>query len=184
MIGSIGSSRAAVAALAAAAAFSLAACGDDGAGAGGSNDGATQNPAPPGAGSGTESVAVTVSGAIPASGNAIVTGSVARAVVLVGTTRRMTADGSGGGLAHRVIVDYDAVTGVVGSVSHGWGASTAAFEAATQCVRTATAAGQALCGNGVAVDVVAGRVTFTNLVLRGAGSFTSILNGQIGFAAP
>jgi hypothetical protein len=185
MIVSIGSSRAALAAVAAVAALGLAACGDDGAGAGGSGGGATQNPSPPGGGgTATESIAVTVSGAIPTSGNAIVSGSSARAAVLVGTTRRLTADGSGGGLVHRFVVDYDGVTGVVGAVTHGWGASAASLDAATQCVRTVTTAGQVACGAGVAVDVATGRLTFTNLVLRGGGTFTSILNGQVAFVAP
>lgn len=178
--------RLARSALLAAAAAALAACGGDGAGSGASGTGATQTP-PASSGGGTgvaAALSVVVSGAVPTSGNALVTGSAGTSSPLSGTVRRLVADGSGNGLQHRFTVDYDAVTGIVIAVTHGWGASTSALDASTLCVRAVTAAGQAVCGDTVSVDGLARRVTFTGTVLRGAGTFSSILTGQISYTVP
>jgi hypothetical protein len=164
---------------AAALLLGLIACGGDGAGSTGGSSGFTQS----GGGGGSATVEVTVSGAIPASGNASVTGAGAVSALITGTTRRVTADGSGNGLQHRFTVDYDEVTGTVFAVTHGWGASLASLEGATQCVRTVTVAGQAACGAAVSVDPASGRVQLSGAVLRGAGTFTSILSGRIDFTS-
>lgn len=162
--------------------MALTACGDDGAGAVGGEGGFTQSA--PGGDASNPAVTVTVSGAIPVSGNALVTGSGAVSSPLVGTTRRVTAEGSGNGLQHRFAVDYDAVSGTVLAITHGWGASLSSLEGATQCVRAVSVPGPVACGATVSVDVTARRVTFVGTVLRGAGAFTSILSGQIDFTTP
>jgi hypothetical protein len=168
-----------------AAAFALAACGGDSAGSGASGTGATQNPPTAGGGGGgTATLSVVVSGAIPTSGTGAVTGGAGTSSVVSGTVRRLIADGTGNGQQHRFTVDYDGVTGVVISVTHGWGTSLSALDAATQCVRAATVVGQAVCGDAVSVDLAARRAAFSGAVLRGSGTFTSILTGQIGFTAP
>jgi hypothetical protein len=165
-------------------AAALAACGSEDSGAGA--QGSTSNlgpvsPAPPDT-SGT--VAVTVSGANPVSGNAVVTNSTPGVSIPVsGTVRQVVAEGSGGGLQHRFTVNYDAVSGVVFSVFHAWGASIAAAEATTQCVGTVTAVGQQACGATVTVDRSNNRIAFANTPLRN-GSFASILSGQVPFKAP
>lgn len=174
--------RAACAAGAVALVFGLAGCGDDGAGSAGGAGGLTQTG--PGGDSSAAAVAVTVSGAVPVSGNAIVTGSGAASAILVGTTRRVTADGSGNGVQHRFAVDYDAVSGTVLAVTHGWGMNLSSLEGATQCVRAPTAAGQVACGGSVTLDTSRSRVVFSGTVLRGAGNFTSILTGRIDFTSP
>jgi hypothetical protein len=177
--------RAATAALAAVAAFALAGCGGDGAGA--SNTGSATQTAP-GGGTGTGAtagqIAITVSSAVPVSGNGTVAGSTVVNSPVAGTTRAVVADGtSASGAAHRIRVDYDSVSGVVLAVTHGWGATGGNTEAATGCVRVATPTNPTLCV-GSTVDIAAGRITFTNTLLRGQGAFTSLLNGSITFQAP
>ena len=174
--------RAACAASLATVLLGLAGCGDDGAGSAGGSGGVTQ--AGPSGDAGAAATAVTVSGAVPVSGNGSVTGAGASSVPLAGTTRRIAADGAGNGVQHRFVVDYDAVSGTVLAVTHGWGPSLSAFEGATQCVRAVTALGQVACGGAVALDTARGRVVFPGAVLRGAGSFTSILTGRIDFTSP
>lgn len=184
-IGGLGGTRAARAVLAVLAVAALAACGGDSAGSGASGTGATQTPPTAGGGGGgAVTLSVVVSGAIPTSGNGTVSGPAGSSTVVAGTVRRVIADGTGNGLQHRFTVDYDGVTGVVVSVTHGWGSALSALDAATQCVRVATAVGQAVCGDVVSVDLAARRVVFSGAVLRGAGTFTSILAGQIGFTGP
>ena len=177
--------RAACAAVIALALAVLAGCGGDGAGASG-DGGATQTA--PGSGGGTgpgaSRVAVTVSAATPVSGNGAVSGSTVVDGQTVGTTRAVVADGTGaGGLAHRIRIDYDAVSGLVLAVSHGWGPSPGTFEATTGCVRVLTQANPTLC-TGATLDAASGRVTFSNTLLRGSGVFTSLLNGTISLPSP
>jgi hypothetical protein len=50
-------------------------------------------------------------------------------------------------------------------------------------VRVATASVPTLC-TGATVDLAGNRVVFTNTLLRGAGTFSSLLNGSITFQAP
>ena len=161
----------------AAAAIALGGCGGDGAGASG-GDGATQTA--PGAGSSgasASSIAMVVSAAVPVTGNGAVSGSTVTDAAAVGTTRAVVADGLGaGGLAHRIRVDYDSVSGVVLAVTHGWGASAG-------CVRVVTAINPTVC-TGATLDLAGGRIVFTNTLLRGSGVFTSLLNGSIAFRAP
>jgi hypothetical protein len=177
--------RAATAALVAAAAFALAGCGGDGAGAS-NTAGATQTA--PGAGSTTGAttgqISVTVSSAVPNSGNGTVSGTSVVNTLVGGTTRKVVADGtSATTLAHRIVVDYDSVSGVVLAVTHGWGATAGVFEGTSGCVRVATASVPTLC-TGATVDLAGNRVVFTNTLLRGAGTFSSLLNGSITFQAP
>jgi hypothetical protein len=168
----------------AAAAIALGGCGGDGAGASG-GDGATQTA--PGAGSSgasASSIAMVVSAAVPVTGNGAVSGSTVTDAAAVGTTRAVVADGLGaGGLAHRIRVDYDSVSGVVLAVTHGWGASAGVFEASAGCVRVVTAINPTVC-TGATLDLAGGRIVFTNTLLRGSGVFTSLLNGSIAFRAP
>jgi hypothetical protein len=185
--------RAVGAALAAAALIALAGCGgggEPGAGAGGDGtSGATQSG---GVGTSGARVLVTVSGAIPTTGNAVVSGGTATSspVVVGGTQRRLVADGAGGGLAHRFALLYDGVSGTVLRVEHGWGASGGAPEAATGCVATPTGGALPACGGAVSVDVVARVARFDGLLLRGTAQgaggnpFTSILTGTIAFTSP
>ena len=189
--------RAALAATAVAAV--LAACGGDSDGAG--SQGSTGNLGPvspaPGPGGVTDVLSVAVSGAFPVSGNALVSSATGGSSVLVsGTVRQVTADGSGGGLQHRFIITYDAVSGVVLSVVHAWGASIAAAEATTACVRAAgtvsPVAQPVLCGATVSVSTsvstsagttggtTGGTVNFASAVLRN-GNFISILSGRVPF---
>ena len=177
----------AIAAIAAVAAAGLAlgACGGDGAGAS-AGPGATQAGPSTGGGTGTGTgrVEVVVSAAVPVSGNGAVSGTSVVDGAAVGTTRALVADGLGaGGLAHRIRVDYDSVSGVVLAVTHGWGANAGAFDASAGCVRVVGPATPPLCA-GVTVDLTGGRVIFTNTLLRGSGVFTSLLNGTIAFRAP
>lgn len=168
-----------------AVALLVAACGGDGAGTTGTTGGTGATQTPPAGGGGTSgALSVVVSGAVPTSGNALLSGASGTATPVAGTLRRLVADGTGNGFQHRITVDFDGVTGVVLSVTHGWGASLSALDAATQCVRVATAAGQAVCGDAVTVDVAARRASFAGVVLRGAGSFASILTGQVAFTVP
>jgi hypothetical protein len=188
MNGSRAVRRTATAVLAAVvAAAVLGGCGDDeGAGAQGST-GNLGPASPTGPGSGDAVLAVVVSGAIPVSGNAAVTGGSGTAAAGAGTLRTVVADGTGGGLQHRFTVTFDAVSGVVISILHAWGPSGGAAEATVGCVRTAGAtvpvAEPSLCLDGASVDLVAARVTFADALLRN-GSFSSILNGQVPFAVP
>jgi hypothetical protein len=173
--------RAALAATAVAAV--LAACGSADSGAGGQGSTGNLGPVSPTAPGTNVVLSVTVSGAIPSTGNAVVTGASPGASTLVsGTLRQVVAEGSGGGLQHRFTVNYDAVSGVVFSVFHAWGASIAAAEATTQCVRTVSAVGQQACGGAITVDLAANRITFASTVLRN-GNFSSILNGQVPYTA-
>jgi len=163
--------------------LALVACGDDSAGAQGSNAGATQT-APVGGGGGTAvTFALQVTAAQPTTGNGTITGSKGSAAFVSDTVRRVTANASGGGLQHRVIVDYDPVSGSVLSVVHAWGASVTETQAVTGCARTATVIGDAVCGAGVVIDPASGVVTFRAAVLRGTGVFTSTLTGQLPFTA-
>jgi hypothetical protein len=68
-------------------------------------------------------------------------------------------------------------------VTHGWGATAGVFEGTSGCVRVATASVPTLC-TGATVDLAGNRVVFTNTLLRGAGTFSSLLNGSITFQAP
>jgi hypothetical protein len=174
------------AALAAMVAMAVAACGGDQAGAGAGGDGSSglsQTGPGPGGGTVASAVEVAVTGAIPASGNAVVTGTTATSSVPVpgGTQRLMVAEGTGNGL--------DGVTGTVLRVDHLWGPSVAVPEARTACVATPVVGGPPACG-GVAVDVVNRRLTFRSALLRGtiqgtaSSAFTSILTGTITYAAP
>jgi hypothetical protein len=182
--------RAATAALVAAAAFALAGCGGDGAGAS-NTEGATQTA--PGAGSTTGAttgqISVTVSSAVPVSGNGTVSGTSVVNTLVGGTTRAVVADGTSTTtttVGHRIRVDYDSVSGVVLAVTHGWGTTPGAntFDLGqTGCVRVATATVPTLC-IGATVDLVGSRITFTDTLLRGAGTFSSLLNGSITFQAP
>jgi hypothetical protein len=177
--------RTATAALVAATALALSGCGGDGAGAS-NTEGATQTA--PGGGTGTgataSEIAITVSSAVPTSGNGDVLGSSVVNQPVSGTTRAVIAEGTGpNGLVHRVRVDYDSVAGVVLAVTHGWGPSAGVFDASTGCVRVVTPSVTTLC-TGATVDVAARRITFTNTLLRGAGAFTSLLNRTITFPAP
>lgn len=176
--------RAGVIAAIAATAIALGGCGGDGAGASG-GEGATQTaPGAGGAGTNASRIAVVVSAAVPVSGNGAVSGSTVVDAAAVGTTRAVVADGLGaGGLAHRIRVDYDSVSGVVLAVTHGWGASAGTFEASAGCVRAVTPVNATLC-TGATVDLAGGRIVFTNTLLRGSGVFTSLLNGTIAFPSP
>ena len=148
----------------------------DGAGAGGGTG------LQPSAGSGTGSAtSVTVSAALPVSGNGAVTGSGATSSLLDTATRRIVADGSAAGIQHRFTIDYDPVSAVVLVVAHGWGVSLSSLEGVTACVRVVSTVGQVACGNTVTVDVARSQVSFAGAVLRGSGSFASILTGQITF---
>jgi hypothetical protein len=163
----------------------LAGCGGDGAGSS-SPVAATQTAPSAGGGSGATAPTLAVSGAVPATGNGTVALGTGVTTTSTGSTfRQVTIDGiaQGTGYVHRLTVDFDGITGTVAAVTHRWGVSTASFEAITQCARTAGAAVIA-CGNAVSVDVVTGRVAYTNLVLRGSGTFTSILNGQFTLTTP
>jgi hypothetical protein len=176
--------RAATAAVLAAA-LGLAGCGDDGAS---STAGATQTGPSTSSGTGptTGQIAITVSSAVPTSGNGSVTGTTVADALIGGTNRAVVADGSSAsGFSHRIRVDYDSVSGLVLAVNHGWTASTgsAGDTGATACARVVTPTAPTLCV-GATVDVAAGRVTFANTLLRGAGAFTSLLNGSITFQAP
>ena len=73
--------------------------------------------------------------------------------------------------------------GVVLAITHGWGASAGVFEATAGCVRVATVAVPTAC-TGATVDVAAGRIVLSNTLLRGSGTFASLLNGTVLFAAP
>lgn len=185
MNGSIGSGRHAVAAaLAACLALGLVGCGDDdGAGSQGL-PGSTQTGPSPGAGGAASAVAVTVTGAIPTTGNAVVTGTSVAGTAVAGTQRQVVADGAGGGLQHRFSVVFDGVSGTVLRVDHGWGASTSALDAATACAATLVAGGPPACGGAVTIDVATRQIRFANALLRGQGTFTSILNGGITYPAP
>ncbi len=157
----------------------LAGCGDGadaGAGAGGGT-----GLQPPGGSGTTATTSVTVSAALPVSGNGAVTGTGAVSSLLDTATRRVVADGAAGGIQHRFTIDYDPVSGVVLGVAHGWGASLSSLEGATACVRAVTVLGQVACGSSVAVDVARSQASFTGTVLRGSGSLASILTGQITF---
>jgi hypothetical protein len=182
------------AALAAMVAMAVAACGGDQAGAGAGGDGSSglsQTGPGPGGGTVASAVEVAVTGAIPASGNAVVTGTTATSSVPVpgGTQRLMVAEGTGNGLAHQFSVLFDGVTGTVLRVDHLWGPSVAVPEARTACVATPVVGGPPACG-GVAVDVLNRRLTFRSALLRGtiqgtaSSAFTSILTGTITYAAP
>ena len=178
MLGSMGSRRAALA-LAIGAMIVVGGCSDDGAGADGTGSGATQT-APTASTQGA--VAVTVSGAIPVSGNTRVTGSGATSVASQNALRVVEASGTGNGLLHRFAVTYDPLSGAGLGVVHAWGAAdSGGTDARTACVRSVSAAGQVACGPSVSLDVAAGRVSFVGTVLRGDGSFASILNGDITF---
>ncbi len=187
--------RAARAVLAAIVATVVAACGGDQPGAGAGGEGSTGlTQTGPGSGGGTVAspVEVAVSGAIPTSGNALVTGTTAISSVPVpgGTQRLVVADGTGNGLAHQFSVLFDGVTGTVLRVDHLWGASATTPEARTACVATLVTGGPPACGGGVTVDVVNRQVTFRSALLRGTtqgtttNPFTSILTGTITYAAP
>lgn len=186
--------RAAWVALAATAALAVAGCGGDqtGAGAGGGgSSGVSQTGPGSGGGAVASPVEVAVTGAIPISGNALVTGTSATASVPVpgGTQRLVVAEGTGNGLAHQFSVLFDGVTGTVLRVDHLWGPSVALPEARTACVVTPVVGGPPACG-GVAVDVVNRRLSFGSTLLRGtiqgtaSSAFTSILTGTITYAAP
>jgi hypothetical protein len=181
MIRANGMRRAAPIGMVVAVLLALGGCSDEGAAAGGNGGGFTQNV--PGPGTPTDAVAVTVSGAIPVSGNAELTGRPGSTTPLAGTRRLITADAGGGGLAHRIVIDFDTVTGTVFSVTHGWGPGSGAFDAVTQCVGTVTVAGQQLCG-GVVLSLSGSTVTFNATVLRGSGTFNSILSGRVPFTLP
>ncbi|MCZ8100014.1 MAG: hypothetical protein O9345_15645 [Burkholderiaceae bacterium] len=174
--------RAATAALVAvAAAFALAGCGGDGAS---NTGGATQTAPGGGTNATTGQIAITVSSAVPTSGNGAVTGTSVVNTLVGGTTRAVVADGtSATTVAHRIRVDYDSVSGVVLAVTHGWGATAGVFEGTSGCVRVASPTVPTLC-TGATVDLVGSRVVFTNTLLRGAGTFSSLLNGSITFQAP
>jgi len=176
-----GVARRVVSVLAVAGALLAAGCGDSGAGAGGSGAGIGQTV--PGTGTNAGALAVTVSGAFPVSGNGELTGRPASVTTVGGTRRQVTADAAGGGLLHRIVVEYDAVSGTVFGVTHGWGTVTGVFDAVTQCFATVTVAGQQACA-GVVVDPTRGTVTFGATLMRGAGSFASILSGRIPFTLP
>ncbi len=173
--------RAGAVAAIAATGLALGGCGSDGAGATG-GEGATQTAA--GAGGGTSRIDVVVSAAVPVSGNGPVSGTTVVDTAGVGTARTLVADGLGaGGLAHRMRIDYDSVSGVVLAVTHGWGSGNGTFDASAGCVRVVTPAVPTLCA-GVTLDVAGRRVSFANTLLRGSGAFTSLLNGTIAFQAP
>jgi len=178
MIGSIGSRGASIALLSGTLLL-LGGCGDDGAGAGGTGNGATQT----GPTASTQgSVSVTVTGAMPLSGIGTVSGSGATSVASPAGPREVRAEGTSNGILHRFAVTYDPLSGVVLGVVHDWGAAdSGGTDARTACVRSVSAAGQVACGPSVSVDVAAGRVSFVGTVLRGDGSFASILNGDITF---
>jgi hypothetical protein len=158
----------------------LAACSDGGAGEQGSTGNlGPVSPVGPGTGGGSALVSVTVTGAVPTSGNGLVTGASPGASTPVGgTLRQVVVEGTGGSVQHRFTVSYDAASGVVLSVLHAWGTTSATADAATQCVRTVSAVGQVACGAAVAVDLAANRIVFTGTVLRN-GTFSSILSGQV-----
>jgi hypothetical protein len=179
MSGSFGPPRTLLALVATSVLLALGACGADGAGADGDSPGATQN-AP--ASTAPGAVAVTVSGAVPVSGNAQVAGSGAVSVAAANGLRAVDASGQGNGLLHRFGVTYDPLSGAVIAVVHAWGRpESASPDAVTGCVRAVTAPGQVACGTAVSVDTAAARVRFAGAVLRGDGSFASILNGDIAF---
>jgi hypothetical protein len=174
------------------AAFAAAGCGsDDSANPG---DGFSQSgpstgsgtPSNPGGGA-TAAVAVTVSSAVPVSGNGSVAGSRAASTLVGGTTRSVSAGGTassasaGTTVEHAFTVQYDAVTGTVLAVQHAWGDAGTAGAAACAVVVSPTI--PTLC-RGVAVDVAANKVTFSGTILRGQGAFASILTGTITFPAP
>lgn len=163
-------------------ALALAGCGDDGAGSQGENSGFTQTaPVSPGGGA-TAAFSIQVTAAQPTSGNGTITGSRGSSAFASNTVRRVTANASGGGLQHRITVDYDPVSGSVLAVVHAWGATATELQSVTGCARTATVIGDAVCGTGVDIDPSSGVVTFRTAVLRGSGVFTSTLNGQLPFS--
>jgi hypothetical protein len=143
-------------------------------------------PSNPGSGT-SAAVAVTVSSALPASGNGTVTGSTAASTLVGGTTRSVSAAGTassasaGTTVEHRFTVQYDTVTGTVLAVQHAWGDAATAGAAACAVVVSPTI--PTLC-RGVNVDVAASKVTFESTILRGQGAFASILTGTITFPAP
>jgi len=162
-------------------AVALAACGDDGAGAQGESGGLTQT-APVGtAGGAVAAFSMQVTAAQPTSGNGTIAGSAGSSAFVSNTVRRVTANASGGGLQHRVTIDYDPLSGSVIAVVHAWGATVAELQSVTGCARTATVIGDAVCGNAVVIDPSSGVVTFRGAVLRGSGAFTSTLTGQLPF---
>jgi len=166
----------------------LAGCGGDGAGADAGASGsvaATQSSPSGGSGTGATAPTLVVSGAVPATGNGTVALGTAVTTTSGSTFRQATIEGNAQatGTLHRITVDFDSVTGTVAAVTHRWGPSATTFEAITQCARTASTVAIA-CGGAVSVDVATGRVSYTNLVLRGSGAFTSILNGQFTTTTP
>lgn len=163
--------------------LALAACGDDGAGSQGQGAGAGATQTAPAGNSpgGVVTFSVQVTAALPTSGNGSIAGSAGSAAFVSNTIRRVTANASGGGVQHRITVDYDPVSGSVIGVVHAWGATASELQSVTGCARTATVIGDAVCGNAVVIDPSAGVLNFRSAVLRGSGTFTSTLTGQVPF---
>lgn len=166
--------------VAAIAAIGLVACSDEGAK---SDNGFTQQVRSAGAPGTPGAFALTVSGALPATGNGVITGSGAAAMAAPSTLTRVSITGSTTSGQHRVEVLFDPVSRTVLSVAHAWGVDTSGTEAATGCVGTVTVAGEHPCGNTVSVDPTTRTVSFDGTLLRGQGTFQSILTGQVLFTA-
>jgi hypothetical protein len=90
---------------------------------------------------------------------------------------------SGSTVLHRLLVEYEAQSGQVQSVTHAWGASLDSAEALVQCVRLITNPSviQQLCGDTVRVLPATSQITF-NAVLLKSGTYQSVLNGTVLFA--
>jgi hypothetical protein len=81
------------------------------------------------------------------------------------------------------VIGAEVLSRTVLSVAHAWGVETSGTEAATGCVGTVTVAGEHPCGTSVSVDPTARTVSFAGTLLRGQGTFQSILTGQVQFTA-
>jgi hypothetical protein len=180
-----GAARAAGTATVCAGLFALSACGGDGAGAQGSLPGISQS-GPGDTGGLTGTGLITVTGAIPTSGlGAVVTQTGTATLGTLGTSVIVQIGGqvSGSTVLHRLLVEYEAQSGQVQSVTHAWGASLDSAEALVQCVRLITNPSviQQLCGDTVRVLPATSQITF-NAVLLKSGTYQSVLNGTVLFA--
>lgn len=159
---------------------SLAACGGEGAGAGGSLLGVTQSG--PSSGSNEAGVGeITVTSAVPTSGLGRVltdTGVVRSSQTAGQTALVITGQVADGSTLHRFVVEVEPGSGSVQSVTHAWGSSLNSPEAVVQCVRIQTnpTALVQLCGDTVRVVPATGQVTFNATPLK-SGSYQSVLTG-------